>query len=305
MTDSSGWSSPDSGDASRYPQYPQYPQGGGQGPAGPAGKPGVIPLRPLSLGEIVDGAITTMRKHAGVVFGASAVVALLSALLYLAADLWVLDSLNPVTIDAGASQQEQLDQAMAALGDSLSATGVIAIITVLTQTFLTGFLMVVVGKAVLGQAIGFGEAWNELKPRLLPLLGLTIVVTILVAIGTLLLIIPGIWAYVVLSLATPALVLERGRIGQSMGRSRALMRGSWWRVFGVLIVAMIITFVIGFIIQIPFRLRDRLAHHRHADGHRPGHQRARGGRRTDHHGAVRRLGHRAALHRPAHAQGGP
>ncbi|WP_199433895.1 hypothetical protein [Qaidamihabitans albus] len=272
MTDSTGWSTPNPDEDPRrggqqpgqgpqqpqqpqQPQYPQYPQQGGPGPGSPLGhgKPGVIPLRPLSLGEILDGAITTMRRHAGVVFGASAVVALLSAVLYLIADLSVLDSLNQaVTIDENAPPEEQLDQTFTALQDSLASSGVAALITVLTQTFLAGFLTVVAGKAVLGQSISAGEAWTELKPRLLPLFGLTLVVTLAVMVGLFLCILPGIWVYVLLALATPALLLERGRVGGALRRSRELVRGAWWRVFGVLILATIIAIVISLVIQIPF-----------------------------------------------------
>ncbi|WP_019816564.1 hypothetical protein [Saccharomonospora saliphila] len=264
MTDSTGWSAPDPhgagsgggasgggppGGGTPYPRYPT-PEGPGRGDAG---KPGVIPLRPLAFGEILDGAITTMRRHAAVVFGSSAVVALLGAVLYFAADLWLLGATEPApVIDENASPERQLDQAVAALEQSLPGMGVIALISLLTQTFLSGLLTVVVGKAVLGQAISVGQAWEELRPRLLPLFGLTVVVTLAVAVGTLFLVLPGIWLYVLLSLATPALILERGRVGQALGRSRTLVRGSWWRVFGVLLVALALTMIIGSIIQIPF-----------------------------------------------------
>ncbi|MFF5990207.1 hypothetical protein [Prauserella flavalba] len=254
MTDPSGWSSPDSGDEPRraqHPQHPQYPQYPGAG-RGSQGQPGVIPLRPLALGEILDGAMSTMRKYAGIVFGSSAVVALISAVLFLLADRLLLGSVEPVLLDPNATQEEQLDAVWEALRQTLPVNAVILIVTMVTQTFLTGLLMVVVGKAVLGQPITFAEAWEELRPRVLPLLGLTLLVALIVAVGTVLFIVPGIAAYVFLSLATPALVLERGKVGKSLGRSTALVRGSWWRVFGILLVALIITFVISLIIQIPF-----------------------------------------------------
>ncbi|MEU6646593.1 hypothetical protein ABZ863_29160 [Saccharomonospora sp. NPDC046836] len=253
MTDSSGWSSPDRGTGPQPPQYPQFPQHPESG-GGFRGQPGVIPLRPLGVGEILDGAISTMRKYAGLVFGASAVVALISSALSLAVGVWLFDNVEPLVVNPNASQQEQLDQLLSQLGDVLAANSVVLVISVLTQTFLTGLLMVVVGKAVLGQPITLGEAWAELRPRLLPLLGLTILVTVIVMVGTILLIIPGIVAYVFLSLTTPALILERGRVRTSLSRSPALVRGSWWRVFGILLLAVVIAFVISLIIQVPFTL---------------------------------------------------
>ncbi|EHR59731.1 YciC family protein [Saccharomonospora cyanea] len=218
-------------------------------------RPGVVPLRPLLLGEILEGAVATLRRYAGVVFGSAAVVALVSAVVYYAADLWLLDATSPVpVIDADAPPEAQLDQAVAQLESALPQFGVLALITLVTQTFLSGLLTVVVGKAVLGHAIGVRQAWEELRPRLLPLLVLTFVVTLAVMVGSALFVVPGVWLYALLSLATPALVLERGRVGDALRRSVALVQGAWWRVFGVLVVAVLITWVLSYLIQWPFNL---------------------------------------------------
>ncbi len=218
-------------------------------------RPGVVPLRPLLLGEILEGAVATLRRYAGVVFGSAAVVALVSAAVYYAADLWLLDATRPVpVIDADAPPEVQLDQAVTQLESALPQFGVLALITLVTQTFLSGLLTVVVGKAVLGHAIGVRQAWEELRPRLLPLLGLTFVVTLAVMVGSALFVVPGVWLYALLSLATPALVLERGRVGAALRRSAALVRGAWWRVFGVLVVAVLVTWVLSYLIQWPFNL---------------------------------------------------
>lgn len=257
MTDPNNWSAPGDPQGHPPPQYPQHPQSspaGGPGPWG-HGKPGVIPLRPLALGEILDGAFATMRKHAGVVFGSAAVVALLGAVIYVIADRMFLEGLREVVVvDETAPFEEQLDQMEGELGGVFAASGVVTVVQVLTQALLAGILTIVIGKAVLGKAIHFGEVWQELRSRLPALIGLTVVVTLIVAVGLLLFVIPGIWLGVLFSLATPALVLERGRVGNSLSRSRDLVSGSWWRVFGVLLVALLVTFVIGVIIQLPFEL---------------------------------------------------
>lgn len=214
------------------------------------GKPGVIPLRPLRVGEILDGAITTMRKHAAVMIGVAAAVMVVVQILNALVLLSLQDQLQ--TVEAGATLTE--DQALSLLGDFAGATGLTVVVTTLATTFLSGFLTVVIGKAVLGRPVRAGEVWTEIRPLLLPLLGLTIVYTLIVVVGLILLIIPGIWLYVLFALATPALVLERGRIGTSLGRSRLLVRGSWWRTFGILLLAAIIAAIISMIIALPFDL---------------------------------------------------
>src|SRR5688572_28137295 len=89
MSETGGWSSPDSGP--ERPQDPQQQPGGAPYPAAPpppmyygppqAPKPGVIPLRPLGLGEILDGAITTMRTYPKQVLGVSVLISAITNLL--------------------------------------------------------------------------------------------------------------------------------------------------------------------------------------------------------------------------------
>jgi hypothetical protein len=54
------------------------------------------------------------------------------------------------------------------------------------------------------------------------------------------------------SLASPALMLEKQGIKKAMGRSVKLVRGSWWRVFGIQLLATVIANVVASIIVIPF-----------------------------------------------------
>src|SRR5699024_4530488 len=123
---------------------------------------------------------------------------------------------------------------------------------VLIHAFLAGILTIVIGKAVLGKPVRFDEVWQELRPRLPALLGLTVVVTLLISAGLLLLIIPGIWLGVLFALATPVLILERSSIGEALVRSRGLVSGSWWRTFGVLLITMLVAFLIQVVVELPF-----------------------------------------------------
>jgi hypothetical protein len=234
---------------------------------GPAGQPGVIPLRPLRVGEILNGAIDTIRSHPRPMLGVSAIVVTVSQLLILAATYPLLDDLNvAVRFDATTPTSEFLDY----LGMSLAVTGLSLVITLLSRVFLSGFLTVVVGKAVLGQPIGFREVWSRVRPRLLALLGLTMiypalgvgaaaVIAILVLaappLATLVILVAipvVIWLFVLFSLATPALMLEDARVGRAFGRSRLLVRGTWWRIFGIELLAAVLTIIVAAIITIPF-----------------------------------------------------
>jgi hypothetical protein len=62
----------------------------------------------------------------------------------------------------------------------------------------------------------------------------------------------AVYLYCRLSLAPSALVLEKAGIRTSLRRSGVLVRRSWWRVFGVLALALIVATVVGQVVQLPF-----------------------------------------------------
>lgn len=219
------------------------------------GKPGVVALRPLNLGDIIDGAITAIRRYPLLILGVSAIVAVISAGLNLASSLLVQPDLQRfAALGPYATQQEIVDRTLSLLGNVLITLGITLVIALLARTFLSGFLTVVMGKAVLGRPVTFATAMAEVRPRLLPLLGLTLLYALMVFVGALLCFIPGIWIAVMLSLATPAMLLEQGTIRQAMARSWKLVSGSFWRVFGILLLAALIGGVINLVISIPFSL---------------------------------------------------
>ena len=255
MTDTPGWSSPDQPHQQPHqPQQPSYGYNAPPPPQQPTIKPGVIPLRPLAVGEIVDGAVSTMRKHPKLIIGAAAVVAAVTQILGLLVQLPFLDDVTSVvTLDPNTvTEQEAIDQLTSGLVGLLTGALLSALLLVLGTVFLSGFVTVVVGRAVLGRPVTFAEAWEEFKPQLPRLLGATLLSGLLFVVGALFCILPGVWLWVLFGLVTPALVLERSTVGTAFGRSRALVKGAWWRTFGVLLLAAVISAIIGWIISIPF-----------------------------------------------------
>ncbi|MGW6931637.1 hypothetical protein ACWGE0_16415 [Lentzea sp. NPDC054927] len=264
MSETPGWSSPD-----QQPNQPQQPNGPQQPPQPPPGyyappppgpgptiKPGVIPLRPLAVGEIVDGAITTMRRYPKLLIGAAAVVAAITQIVGLLVQLPFLDDLTAVVaLDPNTMTQEQaVNQFTDAIVGFLTGTLLSVLLVLLGTVFLSGFITVIVGHAVLGKPVSFAQAWEEFKPRLLPLLGATLLSGLVIAVGLLFCIVPGIYLWVLFALVTPALVLERCGVGAAFGRSKNLVNGAWWRTFGILLLTVVIGWVISWIISLPFGL---------------------------------------------------
>jgi hypothetical protein len=86
---------------------------------------------------------------------------------------------------------------------------------------------------------------RSVEPVLLPLMGVSIIFAICVAIGFVLLIIPGLILLVIWSVVAPVTVLERPGVLAAFGRSRELVRGNGWNVFGVIILVGLAVIVIS------------------------------------------------------------
>ena len=255
--------------------------GGGQGPWGqpPAAKPGVIPLRPLGVGEILDGAVSTMRLHWRTVLGVSLAVALITQALSTVVTWWMFNGLASEMEALQSNPNPSVDDVMNVFSGMFAGLGAAQGITVLGTIVVTAMLTMVVSRAVLGQPVTTADAWRDARPRLPGLLGLTLLLP-LIGIGIIVVAcVPGIlflgigsepvgatllilgalaglavtvWLMVRLSLASPALMLEKQGVFKAMARSAKLVRGSWWRVFGILLLAAVITFIVSSIVQTPF-----------------------------------------------------
>jgi len=240
----------------------------------------VVPLRPLTVGEILDGAVKVIRRYPKPTLGMSAIVAVVTTVIS------VLSILATDYSGLVANLQENADSGTtgfnAGFGGGFGSNGpsdiVGGIVGFLASLVLTGALVQVVGKAVLGESTTFGEVWAKVRGRLWALVGLSILTGLLViapsVVGVLVAIVLGaaidpvllvigipvalagfagsayLWAR--LSLAPAVLVLEKASITQSMKRSTALVKGSWWRVFWILVLISLLTSVIAGVLLVPF-----------------------------------------------------
>ena len=80
------------------------------------------------------------------------------------------------------------------------------------------------------------QLFRGVAPIVLPLIGLSILLGIGVGIEHVLIIVPGLFLLTIWSVAAPSLVIERKGVFAAFGRSRELVRGHGWQVFGVILV---------------------------------------------------------------------
>jgi hypothetical protein len=81
-----------------------------------------------------------------------------------------------------------------------------------------------------------GELLRSATPVIGQLILVGIVAAIGIVIGFILIIVPGLILLTIWSVAAPVVVLERPGVFAALGRSRELVRGNGWQVFGVIFV---------------------------------------------------------------------
>jgi hypothetical protein len=93
-----------------------------------------------------------------------------------------------------------------------------------------------------------GDLFSAASPMILPLIGFGILFAIGVTIGFILLIVPGLILLTIWSVGAPAIVVERVGAIDAFGRSRRLVKGEGWSVFGALLLVLLIVIVISFVL---------------------------------------------------------
>jgi hypothetical protein len=89
-----------------------------------------------------------------------------------------------------------------------------------------------------------GSLFRSAAPFIVPLFAVGVLAGIAIAIGFVLLIVPGLILLTIWAVIVPVIVIERVGVFGSFGRSRELVRGSGWQVFGVIVVLFLISIVL-------------------------------------------------------------
>jgi hypothetical protein len=98
------------------------------------------------------------------------------------------------------------------------------------------------------------EMWGYIKFYFLRILGSTFVITILLAVGLIFCLIPGIYLYPVMALVFPIIVMENTNFNYAFNYSFKLIKDNWWGTFGVLVVMGIVLSVASSILVLPSAL---------------------------------------------------
>jgi hypothetical protein len=128
---------------------------------------------------------------------------------------------------------------------------ILAFVVILVGTTLyTGMVVELVADVQDGRRdASVSQLLNAATPVIGQLILIGIVTGIGIAIGFVLIIVPGLILITIWSVAAPIVVLERPGGLKPLGRSRELVRGNGWQVFGVIAVLVIGVGVVSALIE--------------------------------------------------------
>ena len=97
-----------------------------------------------------------------------------------------------------------------------------------------------------------GEIYQAVSPRLPALIVAGILAGLGIAVGLILFIVPGLFLLTIWSMLVAVIVIEGKSAGEAFGRSREVVRGHGWEVFGLIIVTFVIVAVASGVIRLLF-----------------------------------------------------
>jgi hypothetical protein len=208
---------------------------GGPIPPPPPPPPGTPPgpggFRPRTLGEILSEAFRIYRENAA------------NLLLIVAVIVVPLSFVSAVIVRLIGDPEDPT------FGVTLAALLVAAAIGVIIWAILQAAMLRGAAQATIGDPVDVEASYRWGLARFGSVLLVAFLVGIVVGVGFLLLVIPGIIFLVFLSVSEPALIVENRRGTEAMSRSWNLVRGHFWHALVVILVAYIITLVVQGILR--------------------------------------------------------
>jgi len=216
-------------------------------PAWPPTPPGATPtlrLRPLSFGELLDDVFRVYRRHFWLLVSISLVLALPTLILeILSGQADQLGFSAAVLNQAASGSQPQFTQPPQL---NFIALGLQYIVAILLVPFVEGAITLAAMEVALGRPVTLASCLRGVLRRYWALLGLALLGLLLFP---LFLCFPvAIWILVRWSVSVPALLAEGVGPVRAIQRSWELTRAHWWRLFGILVVVVLIQLVMNSIV---------------------------------------------------------
>ncbi len=126
-----------------------------------------------------------------------------------------------------------------------------AIVSLVGVFWVQGALVRAVEDVRDGRAdLSLGDTFARVQPQLASIVVGGLLASLGVMLGLILLIVPGLVLLTWWVLIIPVIVLEESRAGEAFTRSRELVRGHGWSVFGVIVLTLLIVIAGGIVLSL-------------------------------------------------------
>jgi MFS family permease len=241
-------------------------------------RPGIVPLRPLRLGDIFSGIFAAIRHNPAVVLGLS-LLAILAAtiigtLIGMAFTGLFTNAMNPLFTDPDvANILSGTGITARSFGELFGATTGVGIGMLIATPILEGIISTSVSQSVIGHRLSVREVWERVRPRIGAVIGWTLLYVLGLAVAstlaglaiagltwlaaqvstgfavavalllTLVLLAAVFWVVIKLIFVVQVIVIEKASIRQAIARSWELTRGQFWRILGIYLLT---SLLVGF-----------------------------------------------------------
>ncbi len=176
--------------------------------------------RRIEAGRVIGEAFKTYQSQAGPLLGGALIVIGIAA---------VINGILAVT-------------------GSLALVLLGALIALVASFLYTGYVVKLVQDVRDGRRDNsVGELFSAAAPYIGTLILNGILAGIAITIGFILIIIPGLILLTIWAVISPSIVVEDQGVISAFGRSRELVRGNGWSVFGAIVLAFLIVFAVSLI----------------------------------------------------------
>jgi hypothetical protein len=178
-------------------------------------------LAPFRIGTVLADSLATFRRC----FAAYVPVTLVTGIPLLLNQIPIAEGRRPTPAD------QPIIYTLICLG---------AVLSFLASAIIQAAVLADLG----GGKVGLGPAIGAALRRILPMLAMLILYGLMITFGLILLVIPGIFIWLIYSLALAALLAEPVGVFGAFARSAALTKGNRWRLLGLLLLVIVSVVVI-------------------------------------------------------------
>lgn len=209
---------------------------------------GPLPLHPMSVSDILDGAFKLYKANLRtiVIIAATFIVPLQLTSAFFQRNLLGGQGILKIFNDPQAASNSS------SVGANYAVTGLVYLVQLLLIPFIAGAISLVVSASYLGDTEEPGPALVATLKRSWALVIAFILIHLVELIGGVLCVLPGVAAMAMFVLVAPAIVVERLGPLAGIRRSWGLVKSRFWPTLGVALLSGLLASVLGSILGTPF-----------------------------------------------------